>query len=181
MLINYQLIWSESDPAAFIAFPSFFTEDECLPFPIKEQYKSKFYVNPLHVANIVIQSIKFDSMSTIENPTEDVNRPFQYTRTTTDSKMVLIQQGMENPNSIIPTQTNQQTSDIITNRQNPNTNTFIATTRTLNTFNSPTPQQEVDTDTEEQPNGHLESEYLQPTVLLGSVIIICVLDKWLLC
>ena len=77
--------------------------------------------------------------------------------------MVLDQQEAENTNSIISTQTNQQTSDTSTNRQNPDTNTFNVDTRTINTINSPTPQQEIDTDTEEQPNQQLESDYLRPS------------------
>ena len=63
-------------------------------------------------------------MCTNENPTENDNRPFQYTRTTTDINMVLDQPETENTHSQISTQTNQQTSDTSTNRQNQDTNTF---------------------------------------------------------
>ena len=125
------------------------------------------YKNPLYVANILIQEVQFDPMYITETPIEDDNRRFQYTRTSNEINMVLDQQEVENSNSVISTQTNQQTSDTSTNRQNPDTNTFIVDTRTINTINSPTLQQEIDTDAEEQQNWQLKSDYLQ---LLSSYI-----------
>ena len=43
--------------------------------------------------------VQFDPMCIIENPTEDDNRPFQYTRTSNEINMVLDQQEVENSNS----------------------------------------------------------------------------------
>ena len=74
---SYQLIWSQRDQDALNSFPNFFTEEGCLLFLIKGQFKHKFYVNPTHVANILIQSVHFDSLCITEHPTEDDNRPFQ--------------------------------------------------------------------------------------------------------
>ena len=101
-------------------------------------------------------------MCTTENPIENDNRPFQYTRTTTEINMILDQQETENTQSLLSTQTNQQHSDTNTNRQTQDTKTFNVDTRTINTVNSPTPQQEVDTDTEEQTSQQLQSDNVQP-------------------
>ena len=79
-------------------------------FLIKEQNRHKFYVNPTHIPNILIDLLQFDPMCINENPNENDNRPFQYTRTTTDINIVLDQQEAENTNSLISTQTTQQTS-----------------------------------------------------------------------
>ena len=65
---NYELLWSERDQAAFNAFPNFFTEQECLPFLIKEQNKHKYYVNPTHIPNLFLDLLQFDPMCITENP-----------------------------------------------------------------------------------------------------------------
>ena len=57
-----------------------FFSDECLPFIIKDKFKDKFYVNPLYVANTLLQSVLFDPLCITEDPTENDNRPFQYTK-----------------------------------------------------------------------------------------------------
>ena len=75
-------------------------------------------------------------MCTTENPIENDNRPFQYTRTPTEINMILDQQETENTQSLLSTQTNQQYSDTNTNRQTQDTNTFNVDTRTINTINS---------------------------------------------
>ena len=108
---NYQFIWSERDQAAFTSFPIFFTEEECLPFLMKDQNEHEMYKNHLHVPNILFQELQFDPMCIVENPSEDDKRPFQYTRTTNEINMVLDQQEEENSNSVKSTQTNHQTSD----------------------------------------------------------------------
>ena len=82
-------------------------------------------------------------MCTTENPIENDNRPFQYTRTPTEINMILDQQGNRKNTIIIIIDTNKSTnSDTNTNRQNQDTNTFNVDTRTIITVNSPTPQQE---------------------------------------
>ena len=128
---------------AFTAFPQFFTEQECLPFLIKEQNKHKYYVTPIHIPNLFFDLLHFDSLCIIEDPTENDNRPFQSTRTPTEINMSLDQQEPENTQSILSTQTNQQFSDTNTNRQTQNANTFNVDARTVDTINSPPPQQEI--------------------------------------
>ena len=76
--------------------------------------------------------------------------------------MILDQQEPENTQSLLSTQTNQQYSDTNTNRQTQDTNTFNVDTRTINTINSPPPQQEVNTDIEEQTDQQLQTDNVQP-------------------
>ena len=76
--------------------------------------------------------------------------------------MILDQQEPENTQSVLSTQTNQQFSDTKTNRQTQNTNTFNVDTRSINTINSPPPQQEINTDTEDQINQQLQTDNVQP-------------------
>ena len=71
---NYELLWSERDQTAFNAFPNFFTEQECLPFLIKEQNKHKYYVNPTHIPNLFLDLLQFDPLCITEDQIENDNR-----------------------------------------------------------------------------------------------------------
>ena len=116
-----------------------------------------------HTFQTFLDLLQFDPMCTTENPIENNNRPFPSTQEQpTEINMILDQQETENTQSLLSTQTNQQYSDTNTNRQNQDTNTFNVDTRTINTVNSPTPQQEVDTDTEEQTDQQLQTDNIQP-------------------
>ena len=84
-----------------------------------------------------------------------------------DVKMVLDEQQADNTISITSTLTNQQTSDTLTNQQTHDTRTFNVTTRSMKTFISPAPQEEIATD--EQQNERLESDYLATIYKLYSI------------
>ena len=45
---NYQLLWSKQDQAAFTAFTTHFTADECLPFIINEKNEHPFFSNQIN-------------------------------------------------------------------------------------------------------------------------------------
>ena len=105
--------------------------------------------------------LQFDPLCITEDPTENDNRPFQSTRTPTEINMILDQQEPENTQLLLSTQTNQQFSDTNTKRQTQNTNTFNVDTRTINTINSPPPQQEINTDIEDQINQQLQTDNVQ--------------------
>ena len=128
---------------------------------MKGQSEHEYYVNPTYIPNLFLDLLQFDPMCTTENPIENDNRPFRYTRTPTEINMILDQQEPENTQSILSTQTSQQYSDTNTKRQNQDTNTFNVDTRTINTKNSPPPQQEVNTDTEEQTDQQLQTDNVQ--------------------
>ena len=48
---NYQIIWSEQDQAAFTAFTTHFTTDECLPFIINERNEHLYFFKPEKLQN----------------------------------------------------------------------------------------------------------------------------------
>ena len=139
-----------------------FTEQECLPFLIREQNKHKYYVNPTTIPNLFLELLQFDPLCITEDLTENDNRPFQSIRTPTEINMILDQQEPENTQSILSTQTNQQFSDTNTNRQIQTTNTFNVDARTINTINSPPPQQELNINIEDQINQQLQIDNVQP-------------------
>ena len=43
---KHQLIWSEQDQAAFTAFTTHFTADECLPFIINRKNERPYFFKP---------------------------------------------------------------------------------------------------------------------------------------
>ena len=71
---NHQLIWSEKDQAAFIAFITHFTADECLPFIINR----KIFFKPDKITKQTIDLISFDPRLITENNLIDDNRPYCY-------------------------------------------------------------------------------------------------------
>ena len=57
---NHQLIWSEKDQAAFTAFTTHFTADECLPFIINKKKEHLYFFQPDKITKQTIDLISFD-------------------------------------------------------------------------------------------------------------------------
>ena len=75
---NYQLLWSQQDQPAFIAFPSHFTADECLPFIISEQNEHPYFHKPQLITKQTLDYIRFDPLLITENDLFADNRPYHY-------------------------------------------------------------------------------------------------------
>ena len=75
---NHQLIWSEKDQAAFTAFTTHFTADECLPFIIKQKNEHPYFFKPDKITKQTIDLISFDPRLITENNLIDDNRPYRY-------------------------------------------------------------------------------------------------------
>ena len=76
---NHQLIWSEHDQAAaFTAFTTHFTADECLPFIINRKNEHPHFFKPDKITKQTIDFISFDPRLITENNLVDDNRPYRY-------------------------------------------------------------------------------------------------------
>ena len=75
---NHQLIWSEKDQAAFTAFTTHFTADECLPFIIKKKNEHPHFFKPDKITKQPIDLISFDPRLSTEIILFDDNRPYRY-------------------------------------------------------------------------------------------------------
>ena len=64
---NHQLIWSEQDQAAFTAFTTHFTADECLPFIITRKNEHPYFFKPDKITKQTIDLISFDPRLITEN------------------------------------------------------------------------------------------------------------------
>ena len=87
---NYQLLWSPQDQAAFTAFPTYFTPDECLPFIMNEQSEHPYFFRPDPLIQHNIDRINFDPHLITDNKLLDDNRPYHYQRNTPVQQDLLI-------------------------------------------------------------------------------------------
>ena len=71
---NHHLIWSEKDQAAFTAFTTHFTADECLPFIINKKNEHPYFFKPDKITKQTIDLISFDPRLITENNLIDDNR-----------------------------------------------------------------------------------------------------------
>ena len=76
--MNHELIWSEKDQAAFTAFTTHFTADECLPFIINKKNEHPCFFQPDKITKQTIDLISFDPHLITENNLIDDNRPYLY-------------------------------------------------------------------------------------------------------
>ena len=74
----YQLLWSEQDQRAFIAFHYHFTTDECLPFIIDKQNEHPYFFKPDKITQQTMDLISFDPRFITENNFHDDIRPYRY-------------------------------------------------------------------------------------------------------
>ena len=75
---HHQLIWSEKDQAAFTAFTTHFTADECLPFIINKKNEHPYFFKPDKITKQTIDVISFDPRLITENNLIVDNRPYRY-------------------------------------------------------------------------------------------------------
>ena len=75
---NCQLLWSQQDQPAFIAFHNHFTADECLPFIINEHNEHSYFVKLDTITIQAIDNISFNPRLITENNLHDDNRPYRY-------------------------------------------------------------------------------------------------------
>ena len=75
---NHQLIWSEQDQAAFTAFTTQFTSDECLPFIINIKNEHPHFFEQDKITKQTIDFLSFDPHLNTENNLIDDNRPYRY-------------------------------------------------------------------------------------------------------
>ena len=81
---NHQLIWSEKNQAAFTAFTTHFTADECLPFIINKRNKHPYFFQLDKITKQTIDFISFDPRLITENNLYDDNRPYRYEQNSQD-------------------------------------------------------------------------------------------------
>ena len=83
---NHQLIWSEQDQAAFTAFTTHFSADECLPFIINRKNEHPNFFKPDKITKQTIDFISFDLRLTTENNLIDDNRHDRYEQNSQDQQ-----------------------------------------------------------------------------------------------
>ena len=85
---NHQLIWSEQDQAAFTAFTTHFTADECLPSIINKKNEHSYFFKPDKITKQTIDFISFDPRLITENNLIDDNRPYRYEQNSQEQQSV---------------------------------------------------------------------------------------------
>ena len=87
---NYQLLWSLQDQPAFTAFQNHFTNEECLPFIIKEQNEHPFFFKPENITKQAIDYISFNPRLITEQNLHDDNRPHRYEQNLQEQQDIFI-------------------------------------------------------------------------------------------
>ena len=96
---NHQLNRSEKDQAAFTAFTTRFTADECLPFIINKKNYPYFF-KPDKITKQTIDLIYFDPRLITENNLIDDNRPYRYEQNSQEQQSLFTNNENYNENEI---------------------------------------------------------------------------------
>ena len=75
---NHKSIWSQQDQAAFTAFTTHFTADDCLLFIINRKNEHPYFFKPDKITKQTIDFISFGPRLITENNLIDENRPYRY-------------------------------------------------------------------------------------------------------
>ena len=84
--VNYQLLCSEQDQAAFTVFTTHFTADECLPFIINKKNEHPYFFQTRSNKKTIIDFISFDPRLITESNLFDDNRPYRYEQNTQEQQ-----------------------------------------------------------------------------------------------
>ena len=94
----YHLLWSEQDQPAFIAFPTHFTTDECLPFVINRQHEHHSFFPSRKIEKENLDLISFELPLITENNLLGDNRPFCYEQNIQEQQSIYINNNCYNEN-----------------------------------------------------------------------------------
>ena len=126
---NHQLIWSEQDQAAFTAFTTHFTPDECLPFIIKRKTEHPYFFKPDKITKQTIDFISFDPRLITENNLFDDSTLYRYEQISQEQQSVFTtnknykENDNNNENYALENQ-NENRNEAIVHHKNQNTSEY---------------------------------------------------------